>query len=698
MATSIGSLIINLALESGAFKSGLQASEKELRSARKRIEASGKAMADFGQSMSLAVTLPLTAIGTAAVKAAMESRDAIAQVQASLNSMGDAAGFTIKQLEGLAQSEMRNSLYDDDEILRKVTANLLTFGNIAGDQFKAAQSAAVDLAAKLGMDLQSATILVGKALNDPVKGLAALSRAGIQFTSQQKEQIKAMVAAGDAAGAQKLMLAELQRRFEGSAEAARAANPGAAAQQAMAQAMEDLGNAILPLIGPIADAIRTVAEAFSSLSPEVQKTIVIIAGLSAVLGPALTVIGTLVQFGAPTLALVSAMLKFKDVAGVFTNLIPMIISATKALAAMALTPVGLTIMGIAAAATAVYLAWKNWDKITEIVKNLYVGVKAWVVDKLGAVWDWVIDKLKAVGQAFFKLYDAVVGHSYVPDMVDGIADHMARLDAVMVQPALKATDAAGQAFRDLAAEVQPILDRLFPEARALASFRADMGSINKAEKGGVIDGAMAEEARRRLRGLDPGYQIELGAAPDGFEQAARAMEMARAELGLLYVAANDNAKNIEATNVRLAKSFKDMADETLSAIQGLAGSIQSGGFLDILGSVIGLVTQLGSIGAFGGKIADRINAPRRAMGGSISAGKLYTVGERGPELFASSSAGRIVPNHALKGGATTVQVIPSPYFDVRVNQNINAAAPAIASAGGMVGQRRTAYRNSRRLA
>lgn len=698
MANLIGSLIIALGLDSGAFKSGLQTSEKELRAARKRIEASGKALADFGQNMSLAVTLPLTAIGTAAVKAAMESRDAIGQVQAALNSMGNAAGFTLQQLEALAQSEMQKSLYDDDEILRKVTANLLTFGNIAGSQFQAAQSAAIDLAARLKMDLQSATILVGKALNDPVKGLAALKRAGIDFTDQQKKQIKAMAEAGNAAGAQKIMLAELQRQFKDSAEAARQANPAAAAQQAMGQAMEDLGNAILPLIGPIADAIRTVANAFSALSPEVQKTIVIIAGLAAVLGPVLTVIGALVQFGAPTLALVSAMLKFKDVAGVVTNLIPMIVSVTKALAAMALTPVGLTIMGIAAAAAAVYLAWKNWDKITEIVKNLYAGVKAWVVDKLGAVWDWVIDKLKVVGNAFFKLYDAVVGHSYVPDMVDGIADHMARLDAVMVQPALKATDAAGKAFKDLAAEVQPILDRLFPEARALASYRADLGSINKAEKGRVIDSGMADEARRRLRGLDPGYQIEMGAAPDGFDQAAKAMKMARAELDLLYVAANDNAKNIEATNVRLVKSFKDMADETLSSIQGLVGSIKNGGFLDILSSVINVITQLGSIGAFGGKIADRVNSQRRAMGGSISPGKLYTVGERGPELFASSSAGRIVPNHALKGGATQVQVIPSPYFDVRVNQNIDAAAPAIASAGGMVGQRRTAYRQSRRLA
>ena len=48
--------------------------------------------------------------------------------------------------------------------------------------------------------------MVGKALNDPLKGLTALSRIGVQFTAQQQEQIKAMVEVGDVAGAQKIIL------------------------------------------------------------------------------------------------------------------------------------------------------------------------------------------------------------------------------------------------------------------------------------------------------------------------------------------------------------------------------------------------------------------------------------------------------------------------------------------------------------
>src|SRR3546814_10519041 len=71
------------------------------------------------------------------------------------------------------------------------------------------------------------------------------------------------------------------------------------------------------------------------------------------------------------------------------------------------------------------------------------------------------------------MYDRVVGHSYVPDMVDGIAKHMARLDAEMVKPVKKGTEMVAEAFKDLIGEVQPILDRLFPDASALRKYRSE---------------------------------------------------------------------------------------------------------------------------------------------------------------------------------------------------------------------------------
>jgi hypothetical protein len=48
--------------------------------------------------------------------------------------------------------------------------------------------------------------------------------------------------------------------------------------------------------------------------------------------------------------------------------------------------------------------------------------------------------------------------------------------------------------------------------------------------------------------------------------------------------------------------------------------------------------------------------PGRASGGSVSAGRPYMVGERGPELFVPGASGNIVPNHAMGGANVTVNV------------------------------------------
>ena len=80
-------------------------------------------------------------------------------------------------------------------------------------------------------------------------------------------------------------------------------------------------------------------------------------------------------------------------------------------------------------------------------------------------------------------------------------------------------------------------------------------------------------------------------------------------------------------------------------------------------------------------------------------GGLALVGERGPELVNLPRGSQVVPNHELRGmsGSARVEVVPSPYFDVRVDGRIAGAAPAIARAGGQAGMASMAFRQSRRL-
>jgi hypothetical protein len=123
------------------------------------------------------------------VEAFNESAQASAQLDASLKSTGNAAGLSREALDKQSEALMRMSLFDDDAIT-KSQGLLATFTNIKDKVYMDAVPAITDLATKMGGDLQGATIQVGKALNDPIKGITALQRVGVSFSEDQKKVIK----------------------------------------------------------------------------------------------------------------------------------------------------------------------------------------------------------------------------------------------------------------------------------------------------------------------------------------------------------------------------------------------------------------------------------------------------------------------------------------------------------------------------
>jgi hypothetical protein len=126
----------------------------------------------------------------------------------------------------------------DDEAIGSAQAMLLTFKQIQGVQFDKATEAVLDLSTAMGTDLNSAALQLGKALNDPIGGISALSRAGVQFSNDQKKVIKALVETGDVAGAQQVILRELEGQMGSAAEAAR--NTFGGALQGLSNAFDNL--------------------------------------------------------------------------------------------------------------------------------------------------------------------------------------------------------------------------------------------------------------------------------------------------------------------------------------------------------------------------------------------------------------------------------------------------------------------------
>ena len=185
--------------------------DKKIGKSMHKIKAFGKNTKRLGKDLTMGLTAPIAALGFTAVKAFQQQAKAIAQVEAGLKSTGASVGYTSQQLQQMASDLQSKTLFGDEQILKDATSQLLTFTNITGEQFARTQQAALDLATRLDGDLKGASIQLGKALNDPVANLSALSRSGIQFSDEQKEVIKSMAETGRLAEAQTLILDELNK-------------------------------------------------------------------------------------------------------------------------------------------------------------------------------------------------------------------------------------------------------------------------------------------------------------------------------------------------------------------------------------------------------------------------------------------------------------------------------------------------------
>ena len=308
------------------FSADLTSFERAMNKAQKKLKKFGKNVTKAGQNLSRNLTLPIVGLGIASVKAFDEQAKAIAQVEAGLKSTGGTVGFTAKELDKMASAMQKVTTFGDDEILKNVTAQLLTFTNITGEQFERTQKFALDLATRLDGDLKAASIMLGKALNDPVANLSALSRAGIQFSKEQKTLVKSLVESGNVAQAQTLILKELEKQYGGSAEAAAKAGMGPIKQlqNDIGDLSEQIGERLIPFIQSFVSWIKKLAEKFDGLSEATKDNIVKYGLILAAIGPVLIIVGKL------SLGLAALAGAFKAV-GVFLLTSPWI-AATAAIA------------------------------------------------------------------------------------------------------------------------------------------------------------------------------------------------------------------------------------------------------------------------------------------------------------------------------------------------------------------------------
>lgn len=309
------------------------------------------------------------------VSAFEDQEFAIAQVRQGLVSTGFAVGKTLQELTKSAKELQENSIFGDETILQGVAAQILTFANITEDSFDRTQQAVLDVTTRLFgaratmQNLRGTSIQLGKALNDPIGQLGALSRSGITFSKTQVEVIKKLAETGKLAEAQGVILTELEKQYGGSAKAAQETALGGLAvlQNRFQDLLVIIGEQFIPVVLDLKDGLKGLI----TFLTENQNAIQILVKATIAAAAAFVVYKTVIFVLVKANALYVIGVKIATVATRLYSLGTKEAAKSARLLGIAIkgTPLGL-IAGLLATAVAAFVFFKDevsdaTDKLTE---------------------------------------------------------------------------------------------------------------------------------------------------------------------------------------------------------------------------------------------------------------------------------------------------------------------------------------------
>jgi hypothetical protein len=593
-----------------------------------------------------------------------EAEKTARQTEAVIKSTGNAAEISAAQQDKMVDSLSRLAAVDDEVVAGG--ANIIrTFTSIKGEAFEPTLAAALDMSAALGTDLKSSAMAVGKALNDPAAGLTKLTRMGVTFTAQQKEQVKALQASGDTLGAQKIILAELEKEFGGTAEAN--VTSSAKMKVAFGNAAESVGGVLAPAMEKGAQAAELAAKAFDALPGPMQT--------AAVAGAALVYVGPKIADGFGKVRKAATELK----------------TGTEG-AEVGASKLGVALGAIAVVGTAASI-YEMSKAANEFSFNAEAAAKATDEQLLKAARDLATldpNTFKNLDlTTLYRMRDVLAANGQV---IPGVTAAIKELEAAEkrgattkatygaeVEKNTAASVEAKDAFKGLADATTDVGDRMGETNRilgeqaevlreaeqetrdltsaALDAFSADLGyqdslrrtteatrALTEARRAG--DPTALAEAERSLNEAIA-RQVEQKLALATAEAEANGKQLTAAQSALIQRDALDEARKSTGYWNADLEVLRQRLDNAANSAASAAAQIAA---LAIQQSVAGLGDAFS--GAFGIK--------RRAAGGSLREGEAAVVGDGGrSELFVAPADGVILPDAkaALAGaGSTTVNV------------------------------------------
>jgi hypothetical protein len=243
-------MIVTLAMNASKYAAGL-------RKAAGDTNAFGKFTTkafNLAKGAMLGLTLAVLRYIPTLLNMGAESRKADIQLNFMLETMDGISAETAKTTKRMAAyaDQVNRATGIDDEQIKTIQRKLLIFDSLrstadeVAGSFDRATMAAIDLAAGGFGDMEANAIKLGRMLENPIKNLNAMNRAGIMFTDQEKKKIVKLQESGKLFAAQEIILGKVESRVKGLAE--ESATPMEKLAAAFENIAEKIGEEMLPYL------------------------------------------------------------------------------------------------------------------------------------------------------------------------------------------------------------------------------------------------------------------------------------------------------------------------------------------------------------------------------------------------------------------------------------------------------------------
>lgn len=527
-----------------------------------RLSSIGDKFTDIGRKASV-LSAAIVAAGGASFKMASDFQDALGATDQVYKQSSDtvkewaqnlSSQYGIAKSEALSYSNMMGSM-------------LVNIGQLTEEQAAKQSQKLIELAGDL-------TAMYGGRVQDAVRALTGALKGNNTMLDNYGMAVNdalvktralelGLIAQGEEMTLAARQAATLSLIWEQSAaaqgQAAREAEGASGSMRALQVEVKNLatsfGEILLPIITPIVSGIADMVNKIGSLSPELQKTIVIIGGIAAAIGPLMLGLGSLLK------------------------LAPLIGTAFTAMTG----PIGIAVASIAGAAA---LIVKNWDAIKEYFttgggSEMFSSVKALAVDLFEnikntfnsirgvavAVWDQIGSTLTSIWNNTFDSIKSVL--DFFMNTVKNVADF---LRAIINGDFKGAFNALLSQFSNIFVSIGRIVTNTISSmAGVLGKFLDVVGLDKWAESvNGFADRMANAFTKQKDAATEAATVIE-----EVSDREVTAVSTASEEVASATTAVSDTFTKLIGTNLSLQDSIKKTSD-TIDELQSKLIKLQTG--------------------------------------------------------------------------------------------------------------------------